>query len=154
MNNIDIMNEIVNIFILIVEDDKYMNEILYDLLNSDISKVDSSYTALDAINKLSEDDKKYQLVILDYNLGNMKGITGLDVYDIVKVKNPKVKSIMITGHATREIKKQAIAEGINVFIEKPFSITELLNSVHDMIDNIIVEELQERKKPNTQLRKD
>jgi DNA-binding NtrC family response regulator len=142
------MEKTLNILVLIVEDDKYMNEILCDLLNTNICGVESAYGALDAIDKITRDDKQYQFVVLDYNLGNLRGITGLDIYDIIKSKNNRVKSIMISAHANKEIKKMAMEKGINVFLEKPFLVTELLNSAHEIVDSIIVEGMNERKKAN------
>ena len=147
------MEKTLNILILVVEDDKYMNEILSDLLNTNMCGVESAYGALDAVDKITRDDKQYQLVVLDYNLGNMHGITGLDIYDIIRSKNEHVKAIMISAHANKEIKKKAFDKGINFFLEKPFLVTELLNSVHEIVDSIIVEGLMERKRTNNNYRK-
>jgi DNA-binding NtrC family response regulator len=147
------MEKTLNILVLIVEDDKYMNEILCDLLNTNICGVESAYGALDAIDKITRDDKQYQLVVLDYNLGNLRGITGIDIYDIIKSKNEHIKAIMISAHANKEVIKKAMDKGINVFLEKPFLVTELLNSVHEMVDSIIVEGMMERKRTNNNYQK-
>lgn len=73
-----------NILILIVEDDKYMNETLCEVLESEGYNVESATSALEAINKIKHSEKIYHLLILDYNLQYLQGITGLDIYKLAK----------------------------------------------------------------------
>jgi CheY-like chemotaxis protein len=122
-----------NILILIIEDDKYMNETLNEVLEAEGYKVDSAVSALEAINKIKHGGKQYHLLVLDYNLQHMQGITGLDIYDVAKELNPGVKAIMITAYGKeKDIKKKAFAKGINTFLEKPFLITDLVDAVDDL----------------------
>lgn len=46
-----------NILILVIEDDKYMNETLCEVLESEGYNVESALNALDAINKIKHSDK-------------------------------------------------------------------------------------------------
>lgn len=46
-----------NILILIVEDDKYMNETLCEVLESEGYNVESATSALEAINKIKHSEK-------------------------------------------------------------------------------------------------
>ena len=123
-----------NILILIVEDDKYMNETLCEVLESEGYNVESALSALDAINKIKHSEKYYNLLILDYNLQYLQGITGLDIFQMAKENDPDVKSIMISAYGKdKELKEKARSAGINAFIDKPFLITDLLDAVDDIL---------------------
>ena len=123
-----------NILILIVEDDKYMNETLCEVLESEGYNVESALSALDAINKIKHSEKYYNLLILDYNLQYLQGITGLDIFQMAKENDPDVKSIMISAYGKdKELKEKARSAGINAFIDKPFLITDLIDTVDDIL---------------------
>ena len=123
-----------NILILIVEDDKYMNETLCEVLESEGYNVESALSALDAINKIKHSEKYYNLLILDYNLQYLQGITGLDIFQMAKENDPDVKLIMISAYGKdKELKEKARSAGINAFIDKPFLITDLLDAVDDIL---------------------
>lgn len=122
-----------NVLILVIEDDKYMNETLCEVLESEGYNVESALNALDAINKIKHSEKKYHLLILDYNLQFLQGITGLDVFQIAREVNPKVKAIMISAYGRdKELKERASKLGISQFIDKPFLITDLVDTVDDI----------------------
>ena len=122
-----------NVLILVIEDDKYMNETLCEVLESEGYNVESALNALDAINKIKHSEKKYHLLILDYNLQFLQGITGLDVFQIAKDVNPRVKAIMISAYGRdKELKDKASKMGISQFIDKPFLITDLVDTVDDI----------------------
>ncbi|HMQ81119.1 MAG TPA: response regulator [Ignavibacteria bacterium] len=123
-----------NILILIVEDDKYMNETLCEVLESEGYNVESALSALDAINKIKHSEKYYQLLILDYNLQYLQGITGLDIFEMAKEKDPGVKAIMISAYGKdKELKEKARSTGIDAFIDKPFLITDLIDTVDGIL---------------------
>ncbi|HWA07117.1 MAG TPA: response regulator [Ignavibacteria bacterium] len=123
-----------NILILIVEDDKYMNETLCEVLESEGYNVESALSALDAINKIKHSEKYYHMLILDYNLQYLQGITGLDIYKMAKEKDPGVKAIMISAYGKdKELKEKARSKGINAFIDKPFLITDVIDTVDSIL---------------------
>jgi len=117
------------IYVLIVEDDKYMNLTLSGLLDEEGYDTISATTANEALEKIRDNNKVYQLVILDYNLGNLSGLTGLDILKEMKAVNPEVKSILITAYSDNKIKELARNAGIDIFINKPFMLDEILESV-------------------------
>lgn len=122
-----------NILALVVEDDKYMNETLCEVLESEGYHVDSSSSAIDALNKIKHSDVKHDLLILDYNLQYLQGITGLDIFEQAKEKDPDVKAIMISAYGrNRDLKAKAYKKGIKVFLDKPFLLTDLVDAVDDL----------------------
>jgi DNA-binding NtrC family response regulator len=129
-----------NVLILIVEDDKYMNETLCEVLESEGYNVESALNALDAINKIKHSEKTYHILILDYNLQYLQGITGLDIFALAKSKYPKSKGIMISAYGRdKELKLKALKAGISTFIDKPFLITDLVDSVDDISRKAMVQ---------------
>jgi len=122
-----------NILILIIEDDKYMNETLCEVLESEGYNVDSVLNAPDAISKIKHSRKNYHVLILDYNLGHLQGINGIDIYEIARELNPEVKAVMISAYGKdKNTKEKALSKGINMFLDKPFLITDLVDAVDDL----------------------
>lgn len=119
--------------ILVVEDDVYMNETLCDILTDSGYLVQNSEKATEAINMLSLNDSKYNLLILDYNLNGYNSLSGIDVFKAAKKINPEIKAIMISAYGNRLIKEQALTNGINLYLDKPFLISELTDAVNILI---------------------
>ena len=117
------------VYVLLVEDDKYMNLTLSGFLEEEGYDIVSAVSANEAIQKIQENNKSYSLVILDYNLGNLSGMTGLDILQKMKSVNPDVKSILITAYSDKKIKELAKNAGIDVFINKPFLLDDILEAV-------------------------
>jgi DNA-binding NtrC family response regulator len=122
--------------ILVVEDDVFLNEILCEVLESEGYKVKSVSTAADAVKKILNDDEKIQLLILDYNLHHFRGLNGLDIFSIAKEKDPEIKAIMISAYERENgIEDQALSIGIGAFIEKPFLINDLVDTIDVVLKN-------------------
>lgn len=124
-----ILKSMNKVYVLLVEDDKYMNLTLSGFLREEGYDIVSAINAHEALDKIHENNKLYSLVILDYNLGNLTGMTGLDVLKELRAVNPNIKSILITAYSDNKIKEEAKNAGINVFINKPFMLDELLDAV-------------------------
>lgn len=129
--------EIPNILILIIEDDKYMNEIITEVLDSQGYTTDSAISAVEAVKKIKQEGKKYQVLVLDYNLEDPKGVTGLDILEMAIKNNPETKGIMVSAFSQQLIRKNSRLKGIYKFLDKPFLITDLIDSVNEVTDEII-----------------
>jgi DNA-binding NtrC family response regulator len=66
--------------------------------------------------------KDFDIVVTDYRMDKMDG---LEVLRRVLQKTPRTKVIIITGYATLEIGRQALAIGAFDFIAKPFKPNDL-----------------------------
>lgn len=78
--------------LLLVDDDKLSSQILGYILTYEGYQVDFGETGSEALKKLME--HKYDLVILDYNLPDMKGH---DIAQRLKSFSPETKIILLTG---------------------------------------------------------
>jgi len=113
---------------LLVVEDQGETCLILDLILSD-RKLESDYVhnLLDADEYLEKN--KPRVVILDNKLPDGYGV---DFITYAKKKYPGTKIIMISGFSTaRDV---AMANGADVFLEKPFS----LDNVNDAIDKVLV----------------
>lgn len=67
-------------------------------------------------------EKEFHVVVTDIR---MEDIDGIEVLERVIKRYPKTKVVMITGYATVEVAREAMAKGAFDFIAKPFKPQEL-----------------------------
>lgn len=103
--------------ILIVEDEKHLNDLLYDYIldkynHSEIDQIYDGFKAIQAI-----DEETYDLVLLDVMLPNING------FDICKHlrKSSKAPVIMLSALNDEENQIKGYDLGIDEFIPKPYS---------------------------------
>jgi|Deesub1362B_J571_1020462.scaffolds.fasta_scaffold00104_44 two-component system response regulator PilR (NtrC family) len=106
--------------ILIVEDEKGMNEILKILLDSEGYSVTSVFNGKDALNHI--ENEIYDIVITDIK---MPGADGYTVLKKVKEVSPSTLVIMITAFGTNEDAVEAMKLGAYDYINKPFKVDEI-----------------------------
>jgi len=73
------------------------------------------------------------ILILDINLGK---ISGIDILKSVREKNKSLPIILITAYTTAENIIEATKYGIRDILEKPFEITELLNIIEKIKNDL------------------
>ena len=66
------------------------------------------------------------LILLDIWI---PGMDGIEVLKVVKTYHPDIEVLMMSGHGTIDTAVQATKLGAEAFIEKPFSLDELVASV-------------------------
>jgi DNA-binding NtrC family response regulator len=76
-------------------------------------------------------DKRFDVVVTDIR---MDDIDGIKVLESVLERWPETKVIMITGYATVEVAREAIAKGAFDFIAKPFKPQELRDVIAKAAD--------------------
>jgi len=116
-----IKKRIKDIKILLIDDQSSMRTIIRNILNEigfSIPNIDEAADGEKAIMKLKK--MKYDLIISDWNMPNM---TGIDLLRIVK-SAPGLKDIpflMATAEGQKSKVLEAIKEGVDNYIVKPFS---------------------------------
>lgn len=121
----------VNGHILLVEDEGYLLYALADFLDDQGYVVDAVEDPLKALELFEQ--KVFDLVVTDYRLPNL---TGLELLQRVKEKNPQIEVILITGYGSKESVLEALRLNAYAFIEKPFDAMELLNTVANCLGTI------------------
>ncbi len=62
---------------------------------------------------------EYEAVITDLRLAGTEGEEGLEIASFVRSYCPKTKLILITAYGDEEVKKSAMALGVDHYFEKP-----------------------------------
>jgi two-component system phosphate regulon response regulator PhoB len=120
--------------IAVVDDDRNIALLLVYNLESaghDVSVIVSGDNAVDKLARAEPD-----LIILDWEL---PGLSGIEV--LRRLRNhfaPRhIPVIMLTGRSDRDDKRRAIGTGADIFLSKPFAISELMHH----IDALLLREL-------------
>ena len=110
--------------ILVVDDDRevrsFCREVL-ELQNFSVEEAENGAKALKILKKTS-----FSLILSDIM---MPDISGLDLASKVRDKYPDTFVILVTGHGSIDLAKDAIQRGAFDFITKPFKIEELHQTV-------------------------
>jgi two-component system, cell cycle sensor histidine kinase and response regulator CckA len=114
--------------VLIVDDDNAVQLSTQSLLESRHYRVLSTDDGTEAIELYTQYQDKIRLVILDIMMPNMSGIS---LMQKLKEINPTVQIIALSGLPTN--REPAIAAGATTFLPKPYSIENLLQSIHDLM---------------------
>ncbi|WP_235594723.1 tetratricopeptide repeat-containing hybrid sensor histidine kinase/response regulator [Paraglaciecola hydrolytica] len=124
---------------VLVADDVYLSrQVIADaLLNANITP-DLANGGQQTLNKLryaAAEHQPYELLILDWK---MPDIDGLEVAAIInqEFKANKPKIIMLSAFDFSHMRQAAKQLGIKHFIEKPFSASELINKLQEVVFNI------------------
>jgi len=120
--------------ILVVEDEDIMRESLVDWFSDEDHKVDAASDGEKALEGFSLQD--YDVMIVDLKL---PGRDGLSVLSEVRVKNPKVKVIIITAYPSVDTAVEAMRRGAVDYLAKPFELERLESSITRARDIELVE---------------
>lgn len=109
--------------VLIVEDDEIFCQFLTEILESKGIEADRSTDGLDGYEKAWS--FPYDLFILDVH---MPGLTGTEIAEALKQKNPRVKVILISAFADETLRQAALNMAAPL-LSKPFSADDLLQLI-------------------------
>jgi DNA-binding NtrC family response regulator len=79
----------------------------------------------------------FDIVVTDIRMDN---VSGIEILELVKRKNPRTKVIMITGYATLEVARESLTKGAFDFIAKPFKIGEIRKTIEKAHDALKAEQ--------------
>ena len=114
--------------ILVLDDEKVLNELLKDILISLGCEVVSCSAPEEALFLY---DKSFDLVMLDVV---MPKISGVEVYKKLLLKNPSLKVLFMSGYTQDKEVNKIAEENPNVeFVKKPYSIQELYDKLSKML---------------------
>ena len=110
--------------ILILDDEPIVCERLKSLLEKDGHHLEVFTDPVEAIQCL--ENNPMDIVISDIR---MKSMDGIQVMNRVSEKSTRTKVILITGYATMELAREAMAKGAFDFIAKPFKSKEIRQTI-------------------------
>jgi len=107
--------------ILIAEEDASLAAFLSRELQTGLYGVDLAYDGEEAVRAL-ENDRRYDLLILDLNLPRLDGFA---LMQRVKPEKPRLAMMVLSARCSIEDKVMAFQSGADDFLSKPFSVLEL-----------------------------
>ncbi|MDD5629989.1 MAG: response regulator [Elusimicrobia bacterium] len=137
--------------ILIVDDDANMRESINDNLEVagyEVAQAASGAEAMAAVRK-----RFYEVILMDYNLGDA---TGIEVIKRIRTVNTESQILMLTAHASLDTAVKAIQESVTDFMTKPVDFDRLKHSIAKAMEKLRLETENRRlmadlKETNAQL---
>jgi len=118
--------------IIIIDDHKIFGEGLASLLsNIDLEVVrvfQEPKIALEYLNKVNDVD----IVFTDIN---MPELNGFKICEEIKLRNTKIKTIVMSMYDDSRVKKQAIKSGANIYLTKTASKEEISKAIKNCFNN-------------------
>jgi CheY-like chemotaxis protein len=102
--------------VLVVDDDPVVGQSFKRVLSGKGYVVITAEDGYEALAKLQEE--KFDLVFTDLR---MPGMTGLDVAERVKARQPWTPVVIVTGYGSKTSEERARAAGVSDFLHKPLS---------------------------------
>ena len=114
--------------ILLVEDEVRVADFIRRGLAADGWSVDHVSTGEDALEQATSNG--YDVILLDLML---PGIQGKDVCRKLRARSTKTPILMLTARGQSRDRDEAERAGVSRFMTKPFSNTEVLTAVRDLV---------------------
>ncbi len=110
--------------ILVVDDMFSDRETLKTILEDKGYRVAAAKDGTEAIEMVKS--KHYNIIFLDVKL---PGMDGVETFEHVKVIDPEVTVIMMTGYTEEDLVRKAVNEGAYTCVYKPFNMEKLIELV-------------------------
>jgi DNA-binding NtrC family response regulator len=128
--------------ILVVDDEAVVREGVRRILEGDRYSVESCASGRAALDLMQEKD--FNMVITDLK---MPGMGGLEVLRTIKILQPEIPVIIITGYSTVDTAVEAMKNGAVDYIAKPFTPEQLMEKVGKAFEQkaMLLDEIYLRK---------
>jgi DNA-binding response OmpR family regulator len=127
--------------VLVVEDDKDLNELLTNMLKMFYKSVESAYDGKDGLEKYVNGN--YDIIVSDINMPNMNGV---EMAKEIKKFNRDQVIIVLSAHNEPHFLIDLIETGVDGFSQKPFNPAAFIPTIHRESKHIIQRRELERLK--------
>lgn len=123
--------------VLVADDDDEAREILVLALRADgfsVTGVRGGSQALDLLGLQPGAEppaRPYDVVVSDVSMG---AVGGMDVLQRMRAARSAIPVVLVSGHATEDLREQALVLGAAAFLDKPFTASRLRAAVRDVVD--------------------
>ena len=118
--------------VLIVDDEERFRSTMRKLLLAEGLEAFTCGSAIHALEELRKNS--YDIVILDVQMPDM---TGVEALPQIKLVDPGIEVIVLTGHASVDTAKSIIKNGAFDYLLKPYSMETLLEKIESAFDRKI-----------------
>ncbi|MDZ7970098.1 MAG: response regulator [Nostoc sp. DedSLP03] len=116
--------------ILVVDDEAAIQEITITSLEAHNYKILVASDGIEAIALYAQNKDKISAVLMDIMLPSLDGLTAIRTLQKI---NPEVKIIASSGLMSDNKLSAVAAIGVNTFLSKPYTVNELLLSLHKVL---------------------
>jgi len=110
--------------ILLIDDEEIVSRRLRPALEREGYEVESFMVGKDALASIAA--KNFDIVVTDMRIDE---VNGLQVLEAALKKSSKTKVVLITGYATKELAREALAKGAFEVLAKPFRPQDLRDAI-------------------------
>ena len=125
--------------ILIVEDEKILNNTINKSLKDAGYEVESAFDGFDAMEMI--EIESYDLIVLDLNLPNMDG---MEILKNLRKEDVETKVLILSARSQIQDKVEGLDAGANDFLQKPFHLDELKARVRSLTRRNFIQNNTER----------
>ena len=113
--------------VLIVDDEEMIREVCTEMLMEVGLEVLAASGGEEALRIFREQPDLIDLVLLDHSMPGMDGVT---VFRELRKISPDIKILLASGYSEEEVTERFKGQGLNGFIQKPFTLDRLTDAVH------------------------
>jgi len=114
--------------ILLIDDDEWIRDSLSIFFENEGCHLTALETAEEGMKELKT--KTFDIIVTDYRL---PGMDGLEFLKKIKRFHPNVMKVLITAYRSNDVVSEAKRIGVQDFIEKPFTIKTIEDSLFRLI---------------------
>ncbi len=115
--------------VLIVDDEAGYRNTLQDILGAEGYAVETAESGVDAIDASARAFP--DVLIADWKLKDQ--LSGLDVARALRASNPRLQTVLMTGHTEDQVRADAHGLDEMQVLEKPFGAEDLLSLIRDIL---------------------
>lgn len=117
--------------VLVVEDERLMRRLLERILSRYDTSVLLAADGQEALDIYRDHKGEISVVLLDLGLPK---ISGWEVFNHLKQDNPDVRVVVASGYMEPDVKSKLHDAGVEHFIEKPYRLDQLMETLHGVIN--------------------
>lgn len=116
--------------VLLVDDEKEFASIMAKRLTKRGYEVITANSGLDAVRLARDHD--FEAAVLDVK---MEGMDGIETLKTLRMLLPRLQVIMLTGHGSTDIARQAMTLGARDYLTKPCELSDLMAKLQEALHN-------------------
>jgi DNA-binding NtrC family response regulator len=125
---VDLFGKLKEMKMLLIDDDEWIRDSLSLFFDGEGCHLVAVETAEEGMEELKR--QNYDIIIVDYRL---PGMDGLEFLERIKDSHPDALTLLITAYGSRDVFLKASKIGVQGFIDKPFTIRTIEDSLSRLI---------------------
>ncbi|NIO37340.1 response regulator [Candidatus Bathyarchaeota archaeon] len=127
--------------ILVVDDDENIRKVLTAILEDEGYTVDSVGTGRKAVARTRT--TFYNIALIDIRLPDIEGI---ELLTKMRSTTPKMRKIVITGYPTLQNAVEAVNQGADAYIIKPFNVKRVIQTIKKQLEKQLEETIYNQER--------